>query len=125
MSRAGSACELCGSQDLVALYEVPFSPDSEADTHIAACQVCRDQLNGESELNADHWRCLNEAVWSPVAPVQVTAWRMLNKLKSDLGAGFAGHCVSGRQCARLGRGRSGGSEPSADSGLQRNRADCR
>ncbi|OFC72744.1 PhnA domain-containing protein [Alteromonas confluentis] len=83
MDRAGNTCELCGSKDVVALYEVPFSPDSEADTHIAACQVCRDQLNGEADVDVAHWRCLNDAIWSPTAPVQVIAWRMLNKLKSE------------------------------------------
>ncbi|MEG3767031.1 PhnA domain-containing protein [Alteromonas sp. 14N.309.X.WAT.G.H12] len=83
MTRAGNTCELCGSKDLVALFEVPFTPDSQSDTHLAACQTCRDQLNGEAELDAAHWRCLNDAIWSPVPPVQVTAWRMLNKLKSE------------------------------------------
>ena len=83
MTRAGNTCELCGSKELVALYEVPFSPDSEADTHIAACQHCRNQLNGETDIDVAHWRCLNDAIWSPVAPIQVVAWRMLNKLKSE------------------------------------------
>lgn len=83
LTRAGHSCEFCGSKDLVALYEVPFSPASEADTHVATCQVCRDQLDGTAPLSPDHWRCLNDAIWSPVAPVQVVAWRMLHKLKSE------------------------------------------
>src|SRR5690606_17044097 len=31
----------------------------------------------------NHWRCLNDSMWSPVPAVQVVAWRMLNRLKSE------------------------------------------
>ncbi|MCK5401125.1 MAG: alkylphosphonate utilization protein, partial [Flavobacteriaceae bacterium] len=34
-------------------------------------------------VDANHWRCLNDSMWSAVPAVQVVAWRMLNRLKSE------------------------------------------
>jgi protein PhnA len=34
-------------------------------------------------MNANHWRCLNDSMWSEVAAVQVIAWRILQRLKSE------------------------------------------
>lgn len=83
IARANGACEICGSNDDTALYEVPSSPESEADTAILTCGTCRDQLLGDSEIDMNHWRCLNDAMWSSVGAVQVVAWRMLKKLSSE------------------------------------------
>ena len=33
-------------------------------------------------LNPNHWRCLNDGMWSEFLPVQVIAWRMLNRVLS-------------------------------------------
>ena len=34
-------------------------------------------------MDANHWRCLNDSMWSTEAAVQVMAWRLLNRLKAD------------------------------------------
>jgi protein PhnA len=34
-------------------------------------------------MDANHWRCLNDSMWSTVPAVQVVAWRMLNRLKAE------------------------------------------
>jgi len=34
-------------------------------------------------LDEGHWKCLNESMWSEVPGVQVVAWRMLNRLRSE------------------------------------------
>lgn len=81
--RADNKCELCGaSEDLTVL---PVGPDSDgsADKAILACATCAGQIEGTAELDANHWHCLNESAWSQVPPVQVTAWRMLNRLSSE------------------------------------------
>ncbi|RED49041.1 alkylphosphonate utilization protein [Aestuariispira insulae] len=51
----------------------------DADDHILACDSCRVQIAG-ADLDPHHWRCLNDSMWTPVPAVQVTAWRLLNRL---------------------------------------------
>ena len=34
-------------------------------------------------MDANHWRCLNDSMWSPSIPVQVLAWRLLNRLSGE------------------------------------------
>ncbi len=82
-ARANSQCELCGSDQNLSLYEVPASPTSGVDSTILACSTCQSQLTGDSPADTNHWRCLNDAIWSPVPAVQVVAWRMLNKLSGE------------------------------------------
>lgn len=82
-NRAAGACELCKSTDNLAVYHVPASESENAETAILVCDTCHTQLTGEQPIDVNHWRCLNDAVWSPVAAVQVVAWRMLRKLGSE------------------------------------------
>ena len=82
--RSGNVCELCGSVNDLDSYAVPDSPDNPtADSHIFACGTCREQLNDSEKVEANHWRCLNDSMWSPVPAVQVVAYRMLNQLKAE------------------------------------------
>ncbi|NOQ68955.1 MAG: PhnA protein, partial [Gammaproteobacteria bacterium] len=32
---------------------------------------------------ANHWRCLNDSMWSQIPAVQVIAWRMLSRLSAE------------------------------------------
>ncbi len=60
----------------------PKSDDTNADRCIVTCQFCKEQINQTDTLDANHWRCLNDSMWSQVPAVQVMAWRMLNRLSS-------------------------------------------
>jgi protein PhnA len=80
--RSGSQCELCASAEMLRVYDVPPYVN-DADKSILVCQVCFAQINGAQEHNIDHWRCLNNSMWSSVPAVQVTVWRLLNKLKGN------------------------------------------
>lgn len=82
IERSGNQCELCQSTKDLAVYEVP-PVAADADKCILACQTCLQQLSGEVELDANHWRCLSESMWSSVAAVQVTAYRQLQALSEE------------------------------------------
>ncbi len=82
LQRCDSKCELCGADSTLAIYSVPDSAD-RTDDQLMACETCRDQLGGDSELDINHWRCLNDSMWNPAAAVQVTAWRMLKRLSTE------------------------------------------
>ena len=83
--RAEDKCELCGHEEHLTIYEVPKTPEyiKDADTAILACNDCIEQFDDEDARDPNHWRCLNDSMWSPAAPVQVMAWRMLHRLKSE------------------------------------------
>lgn len=81
-TRSGSKCELCGApEDLSVLGVAPKSGES-AEGAILVCGVCSSQIE-TNDLDVNHWRCLNESMWSEVSAVQVTAWRMLNRLRAE------------------------------------------
>jgi len=82
-ARSESKCELCGATEKLAVYEVPPSSDGSADQSILACETCRGQIDNPDSTDANHWRCLNDSMWSQVPAVQVMAWRMLNRLRAE------------------------------------------
>jgi len=82
-ARSESKCELCGATENLGVYEVPDSPNDGADASVFACDTCRDQIENPDHVDANHWRCLNDSMWSQVPAVQVVAWRMLNRLKGE------------------------------------------
>jgi protein PhnA len=80
-ARSHDKCELCGSADGNTAYLIPNSPGSDAGNHVFICTVCKDQIEGKSHLDENHWRCLNEGIWSEEGAVQVMSWRMLHQLQ--------------------------------------------
>jgi protein PhnA len=77
-----NCCELCGADEGLAACEVAPS-DGSADQSILACAVCRAQLDDPESADANHWRCLNDSMWSQVPAVQVVAFRMLHRLRGE------------------------------------------
>ncbi|MDN6280603.1 MAG: PhnA domain-containing protein [Psychroflexus sp.] len=80
MQRAESKCELCGSKDQLEIYEVPPVAQASLENAVLTCKTCYDQLNNSDQIESNHWRCLNDSMWSQVPAVQVIAYRMLHQL---------------------------------------------
>lgn len=81
--RSGSKCELCGATDKLNVYEVPPVSTGGIDGSLLACNTCIEQIENPDSTNANHWRCLNDSMWSEHPVVQVVAWRMLSRLKTE------------------------------------------
>lgn len=81
--RADNKCELCSATSDLDVYPVPPKSQSTVDDSILACAICRAQLDNPEATDPNHWRCLNDSMWSPNLPVQVVAWRMLTRLRSE------------------------------------------
>jgi len=81
--RSDSKCELCGSTNDLNPFEV--APDSKgvARDSVNACATCVSQIENPGTEDINHWRCLNDSMWSEVPVVQVLAWRMLTRLRSE------------------------------------------
>jgi protein PhnA len=77
--RSGGVCELCSSTDNLAAYEVNPS-DGSIDKTILVCSKCNEQLKDMSNLDENHWHCLNDSMWSEVDAVKVVAYRLLKTM---------------------------------------------
>ncbi|AWL12197.1 Phosphonoacetate hydrolase [Saliniradius amylolyticus] len=84
--RADHQCELCGANENLAALGVEPYEQAGLDNHIYACETCREQTQAGAELDVNHWRCLNDSMWSTVPAVQVMAWRMLKRLSGEVWA---------------------------------------
>jgi Uncharacterized Zn-ribbon-containing protein involved in phosphonate metabolism len=81
--RSNNKCELCESSEPLRLYEVPPQDGRSEDNCIMICAKCYAQLEKKEELDSTHWNVLTTTMWSEVPGVQVTAWRMLNRLRNE------------------------------------------
>jgi protein PhnA len=79
--RSGNQCELCASKNNLAIYEVPPISTGGVDGSLLACETCIDQIENPENTDANHWRCLNDSMWSEFRAVKVVAWRMLHRVK--------------------------------------------
>jgi protein PhnA len=83
MQRCDAKCELCSSDSNLSVYEVPPVNEPGPDNSIMICDVCREQIENPENVDVNHWRCLNDSMWSQVPAVQVMAWRMLTRLSAE------------------------------------------
>ena len=80
--RSSGHCELCGSDSSLGVY--PVSPrQDDVGGCILICDTCREQIENPDVVDVNHWRCLNDSMWSQVPVVQVMAWRMLTRLSEE------------------------------------------
>jgi protein PhnA len=84
ISRANGCCELCGSTEELSAFEVsPVRNNGLVDDCVLTCSTCKTQLENPEAVDVNHWRCLNDSMWSEVPAVQATAWRMLQRLRAE------------------------------------------
>lgn len=81
--RSNNSCELCAAKENLSVYAVGPDSDDNANRSVLVCATCQTGLNDPTQSDANHWRCLNDSMWSEHAPVQVAAWRMLNALSAE------------------------------------------
>ena len=80
--RSQQACELCKATENLNVYTLQPSKKIDLRDSIYACQTCTSQIENSDLINPNHWRCLNDSMWSEFIPVQIIAWRMLNRVIS-------------------------------------------
>lgn len=80
--RSKSKCELCASTDKLKVYEVRPKEKGRLEGNIMACFTCVAQIETPGSEDINHWRCLNDSMWSEHTEVQVVAWRMLSRLRA-------------------------------------------
>jgi len=83
LERSGGRCELCGNEQELATCGVPPDSGDRADRSVLLCAICREQIEHPEGMDPNHWRCLNDSMWSQVPAVQVMAWRVLDRLRGE------------------------------------------
>ncbi len=81
--RANNKCELCTSDEHLQTHTLAPIKDVSLNKSIIACKTCIGQIENPDTTDANHWRCLNDSMWSEHQAVQVTAWRMLSRLRGE------------------------------------------
>ncbi|WP_298892850.1 alkylphosphonate utilization protein [uncultured Psychroserpens sp.] len=81
--RSNNTCELCASNQDLKQYTIPPSLNENVTNDVLVCTTCLDQIEGKTDMDPNHWRCLNDSMWSEHVAVQIMAWRMLQRLRNE------------------------------------------
>lgn len=81
--RSKHSCELCGATDNLAVYTPAPATHETVDNSLLACSTCSSQIDNPEATDANHWRCLNDSMWSEAPAVKIVAWRMLTRLRAE------------------------------------------
>jgi protein PhnA len=76
--RSNKQCEICQSNDDLASFLIPESPDTTANSHVYICPLCMDNIEAQKGCDLQHFRCLTNSMWSTTPAVQVLSYRLLH-----------------------------------------------
>lgn len=75
--RSNNQCELCRSTEYLDVLNIG---DGTPEQSLYVCETCRTQIANPATLDTNHWRCLNDSMWSETPAVQVMSYRLLQAL---------------------------------------------
>ena len=82
-NRSQLQCELCTESTPLTAYEVQPAKNIGVDGYAHLCNTCIEQVEKRTPLDVNRWQILQTTMWSEQIAVQVLAWRLLNRLKSE------------------------------------------
>lgn len=82
-ARSGNCCELSGATEQLSSFLVAPKSGTSSDDYIYLSANLKAQLAGDSPMNPNDWRCLNDSMWSTVPAVKVVVFRVLNALIAE------------------------------------------
>ena len=81
--RSFNSCELCKTTENLKTYTLQPSRGINSSDSIYACSFCISQIEDSSLISPNHWRCINDSMWSEFSAVKVISWRILNRIVSS------------------------------------------
>ncbi|MCX7546956.1 PhnA domain-containing protein [Xanthomarina sp. F1114] len=81
--RSNNTCELCTSTENLSQYTLPPSLNEAVENSVLVCKTCLDQIEENTDMDINHWRCLNDSMWNEHIAVQILSWRMLQRLRNE------------------------------------------
>ena len=82
-ARANGACELCTQTDGLSLQNILPVSQIEQENYILLCSTCKEQMNDTEKRDPNHFRCLNDSMWSEQPAVQISVWRLLHDMRGE------------------------------------------
>jgi protein PhnA len=80
-NRAGHICEICESKDL--LTNISLKEQSSLDQSVCVCLKCKAAIDSKDYNDHNHFRCLNNSMWSEHSAVKVLTYRILHSLSTE------------------------------------------
>ena len=81
--RAHHRCELCSRESDLKPFSIDSNESNSISDNVLLCEKCSVDLESKKDLDPNHWRCLNDSMWSEHLPVQILAYRALSYLKNE------------------------------------------
>jgi len=80
--RSGSSCELCSASGIkLQVHEVPpVNTEPDFEKCIFICETCQKQIEKPKSLEANHWRCLENSIWSDISAIKIMSMIMIKKI---------------------------------------------
>lgn len=80
--RSKAHCELCAASNTdLQIHELNHDAEyTEAAHCLFLCETCMEQILKPKKMNAQHWHCLRESIWSEIPAVQAGALTLLRRL---------------------------------------------
>ena len=82
-NRSNATCELCTATNGLKVYTIPPSLNESVDNSLLVCDTCFNQIEKQSDMDTNHWRCLNDSMWNESVAIQIMSWRMLQRLRHE------------------------------------------
>jgi len=83
LERSDHKCELCSASENLMVLAIEPS-DGSADQSVLVCHHCHEQILDPNTMEPNHFRCLNDSMWSPIPAVQVLSYRLLHALRAEV-----------------------------------------
>ncbi len=81
--RSNQSCELCANTENLKVCTIQPAKEANTQNSLLVCATCNNQIENPEQTEVNHWRCLNDSMWSEHKAVQVQAWRMLSRLQNE------------------------------------------
>ncbi len=78
LERSKKSCELCGSKENLDIFKV-----EPKDEYVLICDTCKKGIESTKNTDTNHWRCLNDAMWSEIPAVQILSYRILKSISEE------------------------------------------
>jgi protein PhnA len=82
--RCAAHCELCNASSVpLSVFEIEPVPSEPVLEHcLMICELCEQNLVKPKRMQANHWRCLSNTIWSEVRAAKITAVVVLTYLSA-------------------------------------------
>lgn len=73
-------CQICGAEFVLKdSNKISINQEHSA----LLCDTCSSHHESPNDINLNHWRCLNDSIWSESGAVKILSYRILSKIEGE------------------------------------------